>query len=89
MKPMRVEETKSSSEEDLSGHMNYEFTAPSKAATYKTPGPGRLREVDNDSHLKEPVVIQDISADEHGSWINGVHTPNHVSGFSFKVPGDA
>jgi hypothetical protein len=68
--------------EDMSGHMNYEFTAPSKPARYKTPGPGRLREADADSHMKAPVVIQDVSADEHGSH---VPAPNHVGGFHFKV----
>ena len=82
MSPQRVEDTPIATKEDLSGHMNYEFTAPMHSATYKTPGPGRLRVADDDAQLKQPVVIQDISADKHGS---DVSTPDHVGGFPFKV----
>jgi hypothetical protein len=82
MSPKRVEDTPSASKEALSGHMNYDFTAPSVPAKYKTPGPGRLREADADSHMKAPVVIQDITADKHGSEVS---TPDHVGGYPFRV----
>jgi len=85
MTPQRVGETRVMSKEDMSGHMNYDFSAPSSPAKYETPGPGRLRVVDGDANLKQPVVIQDVSADSHGSWVNGVMTPNEVHGFPFKV----
>ena len=73
------------SAEDMSGHMNDDFSAPSSASRYKTPGPGRLRVVDEDANMKQPIVLQDISADPHGSWINGVKTLNEVHGFPFRV----
>ena len=85
MTPQRVGETPVMSAEDMSGHMNEDFSAPSSVARYKTPGPGRLRVVDDDWHMKQPIVLQDISADTHGSWVNGVMTPNEVHGFPFRV----
>ena len=84
MNPKRVEETKIATSEDLSGHMNHDYTFPSVI----TPR-GVLRDADTNWHLKEKIEIQDISADQHGSWVNDVMTPNHVTGFKYKVYGDA
>ena len=80
MSPMRVEDTKISTAEDRSGHMNKDYTFPNVRAMG-----GKLREADTNWQLKQPIVIQDISADSHGSWVNGVMTPNEVHGFPFKV----
>ena len=85
MTPQRVGDTPTMSTEAMSGHMNYDYSAPSVPSNYKTPGPGRLRVVDENADLKQPIIIQDISADSHGSWVNGVKTPNEVHGFPFKV----
>jgi len=80
MTPQRVEDTKIATAEDLSGHMNKDYTFPNVRAMG-----GKMRPADDNWQLKEPVVIQDISADSHGSWANGVKTPNEVHGFPFKV----
>ena len=80
MSPMRVEDTKISTAEDRSGHMNKDYTFPNVPAMG-----GKMREADTNWQLKQPIVIQDISADSHGSWDNGVMTPNEVHGFPFKV----
>jgi hypothetical protein len=80
MTPQRVEDTKIATAEDLSGHMNKDYTFPNVRAMG-----GKMRPADDNWQLKEPVVIQDISADSHGSWVNGVMTPNEVHGFPFKV----
>jgi hypothetical protein len=67
MNKASVESTSSMTKEDLSGHMNEDYTLPSKRPTYKTPGPGRLRGVEQNTArgVKESVTIQDVSADKH------------------------
>ena len=87
MKLPRQSSGQQMSTESMSGHMNDDFSAPSSASKYKTPGPGRLRGVETNTNrnVKVSVEISDISADQHGSWINGVMTPNNVKGFPFKV----
>ena len=85
MSPKRVGDTPTMSREDMSGHMNADFSAPYSPSRYPTPGPGRLREADADWHLKQPVVIQDISADRHES----TEFTQIVHGMPFKVRSDA
>ncbi len=82
----RVEHTRNMSKEDLSGHLNYDYSHSS--IEQSAAKPGAVRGLDDQSTargVKEKLVITDISADQHGSWINGVHTPNEVHGFPFKV----
>jgi len=57
MTPQRVEDTKIATAEDLSGHMNKDYTFPNVRAMG-----GKMRPADDNWQLKEPVVIQDISA---------------------------
>lgn len=84
MKNGPVEDTGSMTTEDLSGHLNYDLSAPSVPASYKTPGPGRLRDdvSDLDYMLKEPVSIMDITADPHE---NKTESAEHVEGFDYKT----
>lgn len=73
--------------EEMSGHMNYDYSYPSVVARVTTAGDVNrgINDQSTARGVKMPVVIQDISADQHGSWINGVMTPNEVHGFPFRV----
>jgi hypothetical protein len=82
--PGSVGTTRAMSKEEMSGHLNYDYSYPSVVAHVTTSGDVN-RGVDDQSTargVKAPTVIQDISADKHGSEVS---TPNSVSGYPFKV----
>ena len=74
-------------QEEMSGHMNYDFSFPSVIAPVTNAGKTNRGVGDRDTarDVKEAIVIQDVSADSHGSHID---TPDHVSGFPFRVKGE-
>jgi hypothetical protein len=79
--------TRAMTKEEMSGHMNEDYSFPSVVATVTTAGDVNrgINDPSTARGVKAPVVITDISADQHGSWVNGVETPNEVHGFPFKV----
>lgn len=85
--PGSIGTTREMSKEELSGHMNDDYSHPSVVAKVTDSGSVNrgMSDIATKRGVKAPVVIQDISADQHGSWINGVYTPNDVTGFPFKV----
>ena len=82
--------TKEMSKEAQSGHMNddYSFAAGVTPVTEAGQGCRGMSDIATKRGVTAPLVIQDISAEQHGSWINDVMTPNEVHGFPFKVHED-
>jgi len=80
-------ETRSMSKQDMSGDMNEDYTAPNVVAKVTDAGATvrGLSDYATQRGVVAPLVITDISAEQHGSWINGVMTPNYVSGFPYRT----
>ena len=85
--PNSVGTTRAMTKEEMSGHMNEDYSYPSVVAKVTTAGDVNrgIKDRSTARGVKAPLVITDISADPHGSWLNGVETPNEVHGFPFKV----
>jgi len=85
--PGSIGTTREMSRQEMSGDMNYDYTHPSVVAKVTDSGAvvRGLSDVATKRGVKEALVIQDISADQHGSWINGGMTPNEVHGFPYKT----
>ena len=75
------------SKREMSGDMNEDYTHPAVVAKVTDSGAvvRGLSDYATARGVKAPLVITDISAEQHGSWINGVKTPNEVHGFPFRV----
>jgi len=88
--PGSIGTTKAMSKEAQSGHMNEDYTFAAGITPVTEAGKAQRGQGDVATRrgVTAPLVIQDISADQHGSWINGVKTPNEVHGFPFKVRED-
>lgn len=88
--PGSVGTTKAMTKEEQSGHMNEDYTFA--AGITPVTEAGKPQRGQNDIATKRgvtaPLVITDISAEQHGSWVNNVMTPNEVHGFPFKVHED-
>lgn len=71
------------SREQMSGHMNDDYSAPNNAPRYATPGPGRLRGVEPNTsrELKAKIMVGDITGVPHGT----VPVSDNPGGFKFKV----
>jgi len=70
--PNSVGTTRAMTTEEMSGHMNYDYSYPSVVAKVTTAG-NVNRGIDDESTargVKAPIVMQDISADPHDneSW---------------------
>ena len=71
------------SREQMSGHMNDDYSAPSNAPRYATPGPGRLRGMEPNTSRKvtAKMMVGDITGTAHGT----VPVSDNPGGFKFKV----
>lgn len=60
--------------EDLSGHMNHDYTAPFNPNKFKNPGPtDNIRGIEENTArgVKKPLVIQDVT----GERLDGSNLP--------------
>lgn len=76
--------TKQMTTEEMSGHMNDDYSYPSVVQKVNDAGKTNrgLSDPSTARGVTAPIVIQDISADMHGS---DVSTADHVGGFPFRV----
>ena len=88
--PGSIGTTKAMSKEAQSGHMNDDYTFAAGVTQVTEAGDVNrgMSDIATKRGIMAPVVIQDISAEQHGSWANDVMTPNEVHGFPFKVHED-
>ena len=82
--PNSVETTRPMTTEEMSGHMNDDYSYPSVVQKVSDAGKTNrgLSDPSTARGVTAPIVIQDISADKHGT---DVSTPDHVGGFPFRV----
>jgi hypothetical protein len=80
-------ETRPMTKQEMSGDMNEDYTHPNVVAKVTDSGAvvRGLSDYATKRGVTAPLVITDISAEQHGSWLNGVYTPNEVHGFPYKT----
>jgi hypothetical protein len=79
--------TREMSRQEMSGDMNEDYSYPIVVAKVTDSGAviRGLSDIATKRGVTAPLEIQDISAEQHGSWVNGVMTPNNVTGFPYRT----